>query len=143
MSTELKLSILSPERRLLEGSSVEEVVLPTTEGQIQILPGHAPMLGKLETGVFSYREANGHQSLGIVTTGFFEVSREEVTVMAETLELQGEIDVERAKRAQKLAEDALRDADLDSHQFSKYQLKLQRSIIRQSLAGRSHPSVES
>lgn len=134
----MKLTILSPERRLLEGVTVEEVTLPTSEGQVQVLPGHANMVGTLETGIFSYRTSEQSVSLGIITTGFFEVTNEDVTVMAETLELQGEIDVERAKRAQKLAEDTLMAADLDSHRFNKYQLKLQRSLIRQHLAGRAH-----
>ncbi|HAR44141.1 MAG TPA: F0F1 ATP synthase subunit epsilon, partial [Bdellovibrionales bacterium] len=54
-------------------------------------------------------------------------------VTAETLELKAEIDVNRAKKAQKLAEDALKAADLDEKKFKKYQLKLQRSLIRQHL----------
>jgi len=129
----LKLTILSPERRLLEGASVQEVTLFGTEGQIQILEGHAPMIGTLETGPFFYRTQDGVQHAGVISTGFFEVVDDKVVVTAETLELQGEIDVERAKRAQKLAEDALKDANLDEHQFRKYQLKLQRSFIRQQI----------
>ena len=58
--------------------------------------------------------------------------------MAETIELRKEIDVERAKRAQKIAEDILRDAELDEHRFRKYQLKLQRSLIRQQVAAKDH-----
>lgn len=130
----MKLTILSPERRLLESVAVEEVTLPTSEGQIQILPGHANLVGTLETGIFSYRTSEQSMSMGIITTGFFEVTNEDVTVMAETLELRGEIDIERAKRAQRLAEETLMAADLDSHRFNKYQLKLQRALIRQQLA---------
>ncbi|MCM2277981.1 MAG: ATP synthase F1 subunit epsilon [Oligoflexia bacterium] len=140
MDNQLKLSILSPERKLLEGCPVEEVILPTSEGQIQILSGHAAIVGTLETGVFSYREANGHHTVGFVTTGFFEVTDDSVTVTAETLELRGEIDVERAKRAQKAAEEALKAAELDSQSFRKYQLKLHRSLIRQQIAGKDHPT---
>ena len=65
--------------------------------------------------------------------GFFEVKNNEVYVMAETLELKGEIDVNRAKKAQQLAEQTLQAAGLDEHHFKKYQLKVQRSIIRQNL----------
>jgi len=131
----LKLTILSPERRLVEAAQAEEITLPGTEGQIQILEGHAPILGALETGVFRYRSASGQESNGVISTGFFEVHDDHVTVMAETLELKGEIDVDRAKRAQQQAEECLKDADLDEHKFRKYQLKLQRSLIRQQLAG--------
>jgi F-type H+-transporting ATPase subunit epsilon len=133
----MKLSILSPERRLLDSVDVQAVTLPGSEGQIQILPGHAAMVGSLETGIFSYLTASGGEETGIVTTGFFEVRDDQVTVLAETLELKTEIDVSRAKAAQQKAELALRDDPaLDEHKFRKYQLKLQRSLIRQQLAGR-------
>ena len=130
----LKLTILSPERRLLESADADEVTLNGSEGQIQILPGHAPMVGTLETGVFRYKAPGGSESVGLISAGFFEVKDDAVSVLAETLELRTEIDVSRAQRAQKGAEDALRDASLDEHSFRKYQLKLERAIIRQQLA---------
>ncbi|HLE00118.1 MAG TPA: ATP synthase F1 subunit epsilon [Bdellovibrionota bacterium] len=131
----LKLTILSPERKLLESLPVDEITLVGSEGQIEILPGHAAMIGTLETGIFSYRASEGREAKGMISSGFFEVRDDVVVVMAETLELQGEIDVERAKRAQKAAEEALGDADLDEQRFRKYQLKLQRALIRQQLGG--------
>jgi F-type H+-transporting ATPase subunit epsilon len=132
----LKLSIFSPERKLLEGEQVEEVTLPGSEGQIQILVGHCPMIGTLETGVLSYKTRDGRVHYGVVTSGFFEVKNDHASLMCETVEMKGDIDLERAKRAQVKAEQTLRDADLDEHHFKKYQLKLERSVIRQQLAGR-------
>jgi len=139
MSEGLKLSILSPERRLVEGAVVDEVLLPGSEGQIQILGGHAPFIGVLQAGFFRYRTESKEPVTGVLSAGFFEVQGNEVYVMAETLELQGEIDVNRAKKAQQMAEETLKAADLDEHQFKKYQLKLQRAIIRQQLASQNHP----
>jgi F-type H+-transporting ATPase subunit epsilon len=137
-SAELILSILSPERRLLEKEKVQEVTLPGSEGQIQILDGHAPMIGTLETGIFSYRSLDGTLHTGMVSEGFFEVNENGVNVMAEHLELQGEVNVESAKKAQAEAEEALKDAELDPHHFSDYQNKLQRALIRQQLASHDH-----
>jgi F-type H+-transporting ATPase subunit epsilon len=135
VSDELKLNVLSPERRLVESILVEEVTLPGSEGQIQILPGHAPMIGSLRTGVFNYKARGKSPVYGVISSGFFEVRDDEVYVMAETIELQNEIDIDRAKKAQELAEQTLQAADLDEHSFKKYQLKLQRALIRQNLAG--------
>jgi F-type H+-transporting ATPase subunit epsilon len=132
VNTGLSLSILTPERRLVEKLSIDEVTLPGSEGQIQILPGHAAMIGTLETGVFSYL-GSGKSAVGVISSGFFEVKDDEVSVMAETLELKSEIDVSRAKKAEQLAQDALNGASLDEHQFKKYQLKLQRALIRQQI----------
>lgn len=133
----LKLTILSPERKLTENLSVEEMNLTGSEGQIQILPGHANMVGTLETGNFSYKNSGGTEVAGMISTGFFEVKDDKLVVMAEVMELKGEINLDRAKKAQKLAEQALSDANLDESKFKKYSLKLQRSLIRQQLGGKN------
>ena len=133
MST-LKLSIVSPERKVVENFDATEVTLTGSEGQIQVLPGHAAILGTLETGFLAYRGASGQEE-GIVSSGFFEVENDVVTVMAETFEFRREIDLERAKRAQQKAEKALLDASLAPKDFEKYQLKVQRAVIRQHFGG--------
>jgi F-type H+-transporting ATPase subunit epsilon len=138
MSEGLLLTILSPERRLVENLRVQEVTLPGSEGQIQILPGHAAMIGTLETGIFNYQGEGGTAVSGVISSGFFEVKDEKISVMAETLELKKEIDVNRALKAQKLAEETLSEADLDEHKFKKYQLKLQRALVRQRIGAGEH-----
>jgi len=130
----LKLNVLSPERRLVESMLVDFVTLPGSEGQIQILPGHAAMIGTLNTGVLTYQAHGQEPVYAVVSTGFFEVKSDEITLMAETIELKKEIDLQRAKNAQQKAETALLDAALDEARFRKYQLKLQRALIRQQVA---------
>ena len=130
----LKLSILSPERRLVESIAVENVTLTGSEGQIQILPGHSAAIGILDTGAFSYQRPDLTFVSGVISNGFFQVRANEVFVMAENFELKDEIDIDRAKKAQQLAENNLQQANLDAAQFKKYQLKLQRSLIRQEIA---------
>ena len=137
-TSELILSILSPERRLLEKERVQEVTLPGSEGQIQILGGHAPMIGTLETGIFNYKTLDGNVHMGMVAEGFFEMNANGVNVMAEHLELQGEVNVEAAKKAQAEAEEALKNAELDPHHFREYQNRLERALIQQQLASHNH-----
>ena len=132
----MKLTVLTPERKLLESIEVSSVTLPGSEGQIEILPGHAAMAGTLETGAFGYSGTSKSDS-GVISTGFFEVTGDQITVMAETLELTAEIDAARARNAQKKAEDALMDPNLDPSSFRKYQLKLQRALIRQQASSKT------
>jgi F-type H+-transporting ATPase subunit epsilon len=139
----LTLTLLSPERRLLNQVQVDAVILTGSEGQIQILPGHEPLVGTLETGLFSYqinpethKEGGG---IGVISSGFFEVKDNQVILIAETLELKGEIDSSRALSAQQKAEKMLREAALSESDFKKYQLKLQRALIRQQV-GSEGPS---
>jgi F-type H+-transporting ATPase subunit epsilon len=126
------LSILAPERILLQDEAVESLIITTAEGEIEVLPGHADMVSTLETGRFVYRSSKGNV-IGVISSGFLNVENGLVKVIAETIELAGEIDLNRAKEAQIKAQKMLTEASLDEHAFKKYQLKLQRSIIRQSL----------
>lgn len=133
----LKLTILSPERKIADKIDVQSVTLPGSEGQIQILPEHAEMVGTLETGMFSYIPASGTPVIGVITSGFFEVANDMVTVMAETFEYSNEIDTARAKSAQRKSESALSDPELDPNLFRKYELKLNRAYVRQQIAGKT------
>ncbi len=130
----LTLDLLTPERRVLEGGRVKEVTLTTLRGEIQVLPGHAPLVGLLAVGMIRYQTVGLEDVSAAISTGFFEVAGNHVSVLASTLELATEINLSRAKKAQELAEEALRGSDLDEGEFKKYQLKLQRSLVRQSLA---------
>jgi F-type H+-transporting ATPase subunit epsilon len=139
----MKLTILSPERRLATAIDVSVVTLPGSEGQIQVLPEHADMIGTLETGEFNYQAVGASAPVvGVISSGFFEVKDGEITVAAETVELAKEIDVSRARSAQKKAENALTDPDLEFALFRKYELKLQRALVRQQVAALgSHSQV--
>ena len=138
----MQLSILSPEKRLVTAVDVSSVTLPGSEGQIQILPEHADMIGTLETGPFAYELTSGTSAKGVITAGFFQVRDGAITVAAETVELAGDIDLNRAKTAQKTAEGALNDPELDPKLFRKYELKLQRALIRQQVASHGGMSRE-
>ncbi len=130
----LKLNIFTPEKKVLEGRQVLEATLPGSEGQIQILAGHAAMVGTLDTGILTYKVEGDGVATAAVSTGFFSVQDDVLSLTVETLEMSGDVDLERAKLAQATAEKTLQEADLDEHRFKKYQLKLQRSLIRQQVA---------
>lgn len=138
----LKLSLLSPERRLVMDEEVTEVFLTGSEGQIEILPDHQNMVGSLEPGLIAYQSTDSKDSHigGFVSAGFFELSNGCLTVMAENLELIEEIDIDRAKEAQKRAEKSLSGQDLTPDEFKKHQLKLYRAMVRQQVAAKHiHP----
>lgn len=130
-----KLSIFAPERRLTQDEQVNSLTVMTAQGEIQVLPGHADMISALSTGKFVYTPAGKSPVHGVISSGFVNVESGSVKVIAETLELAHEIDLSRARAAQIKAEQMLNDASLDSSSFRKYQLKLERALIRQSIGG--------
>ena len=133
----LNLTVYSPERKLIESKPILEITLNSAIGQIQILPGHAHLIGALVSGPFSYTSPEGNKVSGFISSGYFETKNEEIKVLAEVLELSSEIDLDRAKRAQKKAEAELQDPSIEEHRFKKYQLKLERALIRQQIAGKT------
>ncbi|MCB9253397.1 MAG: ATP synthase F1 subunit epsilon [Bdellovibrionaceae bacterium] len=123
----MQIDIVTPHRRLVTGERTEKVKLPGSKGQMEILENHAELLSTLTTGLLEF---NGRRFA--ISQGFVEIKNEKVTVLAETCEESTEIDKARAQAAQKNAEEKLQGT-LSDEDYEKYQLKLQRALIRQQL----------
>jgi F-type H+-transporting ATPase subunit epsilon len=133
----IELIIVTPERQLLR-ETVTEVTLPGADGQLGVLPGHAPLITELGIGELVYRSKGGSQSEPIaIISGFAEVLGERVTVLAETAERAGEIDLARAEKAKQRAEERLAAAQNDPNvDWNRAAIALQRSLIRIQVARR-------
>jgi F-type H+-transporting ATPase subunit epsilon len=135
----IQLIIVTPERQLLR-ETVVEVTLPGADGQLGILPGHAPLITELGIGELNLRTKSGDSVPIAIISGFAEVLGERVTVLAETAERPEEIDLARAEEAKKRAEQRLAaaastDPDID---WSRAAIALQRSLIRIQVARKRH-----
>src|SRR5579871_3672225 len=99
----IQLIVVTPERQLLR-ETVVEVEIPGLDGQLGILPGHAPLMTELGIGELIYRSSAGAEPKVLaVISGFAEVLPDRVTVLAETAELAQEIDLRRAEEAKSRA----------------------------------------
>lgn len=94
----LRVELVTPEREMWAGEA-EMVVAKTIEGEMGIMPGHAPVLGLMVDGsVVRIKPADGGETIAaMVHGGFFSVASNEVSVLAEYAELGGEIDVNAAR----------------------------------------------
>src|SRR5882762_10488758 len=102
---QLQLDVVTPERRVL-AESVEMVTVPGFGGELGILPGHTPLISRLQTGVLSYTKAGRTLQLH-VSGGFVEVNDDRVSVLAEIAERPEEIDAARARLAREQVEKSL------------------------------------
>ena len=84
MASLFKLSILTPERTVFEGD-VEYVEAPGTEGYFGVLANHAALVSALATGTLTVRGASGTEERWQVAGGFFEVSHNSATVLADSV----------------------------------------------------------
>jgi F-type H+-transporting ATPase subunit epsilon len=100
----LQVELVAVERMIWSGEA-SMVIARTTEGELGVLPGHAPLLGELAPGgVVTIRSESGEDLVVAAHGGFLSVTERGVSILAETAELSQEIDVERAREALRRAE---------------------------------------
>jgi F-type H+-transporting ATPase subunit epsilon len=132
----LQLEIVTPER-LAFADTVDEVVVPGVEGQLGILPHHAPLISMLGVGELRIRKEGVEESFAIVG-GFVQVRPDKVVVMAETADMASEIDLEKAHEARREAERALEGGFHEGADLSAARAALQHALLRIRVAERRH-----
>jgi len=126
LPTKINLTIVTRERKIVD-VTVDEVVLPATDGEIGILPGHTPLLTTLRIGVMRYR-VGGTVNRMVLSWGFAEVLPDRVIVMAETARLPEEIDAAMAEDERRKAERELMDLSSHDPEFELVEARLEESI---------------
>ena len=143
LPTKLTLEIVTPDRALLR-EEVDEVVVPGSQGEFGVLPGHTPLLSALKIGELWYRQGQEKHYLAIAF-GFVEVLPDRVTVLAQVGERAQEIDVQRAERAKQRAEQRLAQAQPRLTQIDfdieRARIALMKSVLRLQVASRARTRV--
>jgi F-type H+-transporting ATPase subunit epsilon len=131
----IHLVIVTPDRQLFSGL-VDQVTIPSSQGYLGILPGHAPLLAELGIGNISYQIAGQTEQL-FCSWGFAEVLPDRVVLLAQSAETASEIDLNRAEQAKSRAERRLTSKD-PSLDFARAELALLRALSRLDIARRRH-----
>ena len=127
------LQIISPTRIFFDGDA-EMVEMKTTEGEIGILAGHIPLTAILEPGVIRIKQAEGSKEAAL-HDGFVKITKNKVTILAESCEWPDEIDVNRAEEAKKRAERRLKNGGPAVDEL-RAEFALKKALTRLDLAGR-------
>jgi F-type H+-transporting ATPase subunit epsilon len=127
----LKFEIVTAER-VVYSDEVDIVIAPGIQGEMAVLPHHAPLLTMLQTGELRVRK-EGEEISMFVSGGFLEVRPDKVTVLADIVERAEEIDIARAEEAKQRAEDGLktRAPEVD---MARAEATLRRSLMRIKIA---------
>jgi F-type H+-transporting ATPase subunit epsilon len=105
------VELVSVERLLWSGDA-SMVIARTTEGELGVMPGHAPLLGELAPGgVVRIQQEGGEELSFAVHGGFLSVTEDGVSILAEIAERSDEIDVARAQQALERARSGGEDDD--------------------------------
>jgi F-type H+-transporting ATPase subunit epsilon len=99
----LRLTVVTPERALLDGVACDEVTFPSERGELGILPLHTPLIALLSIGVVTYRDGARRESLA-VRGGFAEIANDVVRLLADEATTAERVDRAALLREKETAE---------------------------------------
>jgi F-type H+-transporting ATPase subunit epsilon len=130
---EIKLEIVTPEKKVFD-ETVDSVTVPTSTGEVGILPNHSPLISSLKSGILSYSNRGASEKL-VVSGGFVEVSTNTVSVLTDVAERADEIDIEAARAERDEAQKVLSAAFSGTEEeFEAEKERLERAQARLLLA---------
>ena len=125
----IRCEIVSQDRIVFQGPA-DIVVLPGTDGEMGILPHHAPLLTTLKYGIIKIR-SQGQENIFTVAGGIAEIQPDIITILADAAENVEEIDVARAEAARKHAEESLaKGIPAGSESYLRMEAALRKSNLR-------------
>jgi F-type H+-transporting ATPase subunit epsilon len=138
----LSLNIVTAERTVLQRDDVQRLVVPTSEGQITVLPHHAALMSSLGYGEMLAMVPGDTIALAVFG-GFIQVVHDQVTVLADVAERAEEINEERAEAARQRAQQRLagQHSGPEALNVLRARLALERSLVRIRVRRRARPAT--
>lgn len=136
----LQLDIITPEKSVYS-DTIDALVIPTTSGEITILPNHIPLVSQVASGEIIVKKKDKEQRIAI-TGGFLEISNNKITVLADYAVRSEEIELAKAEEAKKRAEKMVAEK-IGKEDFAEAEAQLRKSLLELRVATkRKHrPSI--
>ena len=133
----MKFKIVIPERIVLE-TEADALTLPTTMGEVTILPHHTPFVAQMVAGEVKYKQS-GKSNFFAVSGGVIEVRKNnEVVILADTAEFGHEIDIQRAEKARESARKLMTESYSDQKTYADASAAFQKHLVRLKVARKHH-----
>jgi F-type H+-transporting ATPase subunit epsilon len=126
--SELAVQLVAAERAVWSGTA-SIVIARTLDGDLGVLPGHAPLLAELADGVVTIRTVDGDPVVAAVHGGFISVENNTVSLLAEGAELADEIDIEKVRQELEKVEGRTADGDAEAQRRAETRLRAAESRI--------------
>jgi F-type H+-transporting ATPase subunit epsilon len=134
----LRCQIITQERKLFD-DDVDIVIAPGSEGEMGILPNHAPIIAALNYGELIVRQGEISEAFAI-GGGVLQVAHNSIVILADTAELADEIDIARAEQARQKAEASMREGIAeDEAQLAALEAAVKRASLRIKVARKHKP----
>lgn len=130
----LHIRVITPENIVID-QDADEIILPTTTGEIAILPNHVPLVTQIAPGVMTIKSHGKEEPLA-VDGGFVQITDKTVSILADFATHARDISVAKAEEAKKAAEKAMRErkSDID---FAQAEAEFRRAILELKAANRT------
>jgi len=125
---EINLEIITPEK-IIYKDSVDSITVPGTKGMFQVLKDHAPLMSTIEIGVITLKKNDVNTYL-TTAGGTIEVLNNNVLILADSVEVINDIDIDRAESAKTRAEENLKRKKEEEIDGVRAELALKRAINR-------------
>ncbi|MFN8638247.1 MAG: ATP synthase F1 subunit epsilon [Dehalococcoidia bacterium] len=139
----LHLTVVTAERTVLDRADVTRVIVPTTEGQITLLPSHAPLMASLAIGELIAVTPAGQEPIA-VHGGFVQIVHDTVTILADAAEHADDIDEARVEAARQRAQRRLAGERISTDEgqvdLLRARLSMERALVRLKVRRRRRPT---
>ena len=136
----IKFKIVTPEKTVFE-DVVDQATLPTTDGEITILPNHRSYIASLKPGGIMLKK-NGEESFVCISGGFIEFPGNELVILADTAERAEEIDLKRAEEARQKAEELKNQrVSMDENEYARVAAAIQKESARIRVARKHYTRI--
>lgn len=123
----MRLNIVTPEKKIFE-DEVDQVSLPTLDGEITILENHLPLMTQIKPGELTIK-TRGKIEYFVTGGGFVEITGKRVSVLTDLAMVSDEISLEQAEAAKKRAEEALKNkTNLSNEEFATAAASLEKAL---------------
>ncbi len=120
--------IVTPEKVVLR-EEVQQITVPTKQGEITVLLNHIPLVASLRAGVIEIIKPDNQINTMAISGGFIEVLPDKVVILADTAERAADIDEARAEEARKRAEELMKEKK-EEVDFTAVQAKIAKELAR-------------
>lgn len=131
-----EFELLTPVGPVVQNVKCTELTIPTVDGEIQVLANHTHILTQLETGLLTAKTESGEKRHFAISTGVCKVLKDKISVLAVTAEAPEKIDIERAEKAKKAAQEILNNQTriMSDVELIKFRRKVERADARMRTA---------
>ncbi len=137
MSLRIKFKVVTPERTVFQ-DEIDQVTLPTTDGEVTVLPNHMPYITVLGSGEIALKK-DGQESTLAVSGGFVEFNKNEMVILADMAERAEEIDLQMAEAAKKRAEETMKQKiTMDESEYALVAAAIEKESARIKVAKKHH-----